>query len=137
MPRVTPPCPQCPAAYALAGPPATGPSVLCKVAEAEVQSQDVILHGSGIEALVIEAKRDPGVYYGFCAGTGIPMIHPSGKQRGHYTGCPHWQAEKERIFEARKGPAVLPAERHNPALEVGEEPLTRAEASELVTLVDE
>lgn len=64
---------------------------------------DQILHGESASPLVT-SLRDPSTFYGFCCGTGLPRavteVNPD-QYHGHYTFCPVWELEKQRIWDLR------------------------------------
>lgn len=62
---------------------------------------DQILHGVSASPLVTSAK-DPSTFFGFCVGRGLPRLGDSlDRPHGHYTFCPVWELEKQRIWERR------------------------------------
>jgi len=96
----SPPCPQCPAAYALSGPPVGGPSVICGVLQREDATDDSITAGQSSPHITL--AKDPSMYLGLCTGRELPTIDgeadESGRFRQHYTSCTIWQQEKERLW---------------------------------------
>jgi hypothetical protein len=53
--------------------------------------------------IYLNLKSDPATVTAFCHGTGIPVLHDEKREGGqpHYTYCPTWVAEKERIAAGR------------------------------------
>lgn len=98
-----PPAVICPAAYWLAGPPMSGPSVVCRIMEREDAQDDAILVGEGNPHITV--RDDPSIYFGFCTGSQDGSL--SGKPRAdgswpqHYTSCPIWQEMKEAVWADR------------------------------------
>lgn len=93
--------PVCPAARPLAGPPGPGPAVICGVALHDKGLADEILHGTYLPGLITSA-RDSRTYYGFCCGTGLPVMEEPEHGRAHYTACPIWRARREADWERRE-----------------------------------
>jgi hypothetical protein len=108
--------PKCPAAEALAGPPMSGPSVVCRVMAAEDARADSILEGMVGGRLITDLDQGT-ILRGFCCGPGLPRFTDTDKPRGHYTFCPVWEAaeaaerqRKEadgRAFAAPEKPKIL------------------------------
>lgn len=90
----------CPAADQLAGPPIGGPSVICGVLRREAVDDAITV---GRISPLITALHDASIFFGFCCGQqdGSIMGEPraDGSWPQHYTSCPIWQEEKERVWE--------------------------------------
>jgi hypothetical protein len=92
----------CPAATPLDGPEGTGPSILCGVIMNERKRSDQISDGNYV-GHHLEVGKDAVPVYGFCCGQGLPAVTGNEEHaHGHYTFCPKWRKEKERILEARR-----------------------------------
>lgn len=85
LPRV-PLSPTCPGAIPQAGPPLTGPSVICGPLARE-QKQDANSMQGSPDGVVFTHGKDPRTLHGYCCGT--------------YTECVVWQAEKKRLDDAK------------------------------------
>lgn len=97
--------PQCPAARYVAGAVPHREGVVCGVLRNEGRKADGITEGPGHEYLTVGG--DPSTVYGFCCGRAVPawteaQAKDDENARGHYTFCPIWQAEKERIWAERE-----------------------------------
>jgi hypothetical protein len=93
---------RCPAAELFAGPPTSGPSVLCRALVRDEARTDQILHGRNASPLAT-LQRDPTTVLGFCCGEGLPRATDDvSRPHGHYTFCPIWELEKKRIAEAKE-----------------------------------
>lgn len=77
----------CPGALPLAGPPVSGPSVICGPL-ANDQDADPVSQQGGSVWSVFTSLNDPGTFHGYCCG--------------RYTACSIWRAEKERIWAAQR-----------------------------------
>jgi hypothetical protein len=108
-------CSGCPAARHLDGPPGKGPAVVCGVVANDVARSDQIVEGGGDTGL-LTAARDGGILFAFCRGQGLPTlgIREDENPRGHYTYCPTWRAEKDRI--AAGADRTFPFVRPEPAI---------------------
>lgn len=104
-----PPCARCPAALPQAGPPDSGPSVVCQVMAAEQRITDQVRAGESVSP-VMAHRGDPMILYGFCCGTNLPVatteqlerLEAAGIGRAHFTACPVWRAAKERDWDRRR-----------------------------------
>jgi hypothetical protein len=109
--------PRCPAAEMLAGPPLSGPSVICRVMKLEDARADSILGAMAGGTPLITDREDPSTLRGFCCGHGLPKVTEGQPARAHYTFCPVWEAaervERERreaeepIFPVQEKPKIL------------------------------
>lgn len=109
-------CSHCPAAADLGLIPGDGDTVLCRVTARETERLDQMLFGSGYGQLVTE-RENPSTLHGFCKGDALPQTtqDPDVEPSAHYTYCPTWRAEKQRIWKGletieapRKRGSVLP-----------------------------
>ena len=90
----------CPAATAVDGTPGSGPAILCGAAALE--NDRPIEIGAG-PSPVLTLREDGPIVAAFCCGRGLPQIDPRSEDVApHYTACPTWLAEKERIWESKR-----------------------------------
>lgn len=75
----------------------------------ERERADQITHGTYSRGIFTAAK-DPMTVGGLCAGEGLPVVGEPPDGRNHYTYCPIWQKEKERIA-ARRDMVAPPRDR--------------------------
>lgn len=91
---------------------------------------DRILEGAPV-GVIIEAKSDPSVFFGFCCGQGHPTSDPE-KVDEHFSSCPifladlEWTEGMKRLFEPAKDPvsAFMDQTAATPGLDIGEEKVT-------------
>lgn len=134
----------CPAAARVDGSTPARCGVICRVIANDRQRESGVgmdpaqlaqarVGGDGDTFLTIE--KDPGSVQRLCCGTELPVLDDRGHYaRAHYSYCPVWQAEKQRIAEGReqlaggglepesvesydsghRGPVEMPAERRDP-----------------------
>ena len=76
----------CPAATLMDGPPDTGPSAVCGVMVND-RERDWLASDPRSPGVLVTSVRDPSTFAHFCTNG--------------YTGCPVWQAEKQRIWDER------------------------------------
>lgn len=93
----------------------------------DAERADPIMEGAPV-GIVITARDDPSVFFGFCCGTGMPTNDPD-KLVQHYSACPIYAADSEwergkRLFAASATPMDALLAVNGPGAEVAEEPIT-------------
>jgi hypothetical protein len=105
--------PRCPAALPIAGATRAMAGVVCRAMEQDIERDDGTdlamnagqygyLQHEAVAGVHMNLKSDPKTVVGLCHGDGLPVLTDDDHQaRDHYSYCPVWQAEKDRIREGR------------------------------------
>jgi hypothetical protein len=116
--------PLCPAAFPIAGASRAMAGVVCRAMQQDIEREDGTALGmnageygylrhEAIAGVHMNLKSDPGTVVGLCHGHGLPVVTDEDHQaRDHYSYCPVWQAEKERI--AAGGDELAPEQEPEP-----------------------
>ena len=107
--------PQCSAADVLAGPPAAGPSVICRVLSREQELSDRV--EEQVASPLLTTRDNARQVHGFCCGRGPAKVFEGQRARAHFSFCPIWEeaervraarkAEEERVFPKAERPKLL------------------------------
>lgn len=103
----------CPAARAVAGVGPDTSGIVCGVIALDRSkekgfgmnpAQLAVAREGGTGDTFLTLKSDPSTVERFCCGGALPVMDARGHYaRDSYTYCPVWQAEKQRLEDARNG----------------------------------
>lgn len=105
--------PPCPAAAPLAGTSQVTQGLVCRAMQQDIERDDGTALGmsagkygylqhEAFAGVHLNLKSDPTTVIKLCHGHGLPVLTDDDHQaRDHYTYCPVWQAEKERLWAGR------------------------------------
>lgn len=114
----------CPAALTIAGTDTSSCGVVCRAMEQDIARDDGTdlsmsagaygyLQHRATGGVYLTLKSDPSTVLNLCHGSGLPVLTDEDHQaRDHYSYCPVWQAEKERL--AAGGDRLAPEEQPEP-----------------------
>lgn len=127
--------PACPAAFPIAGPAGQGPSIVCRVMEAEQRGADSILEG--VEKGILNTLReDRAVVANFCCGDALPVTgegDPDVEERhAHYTNCVVWQELRKAQLARQRFDLTTERPRESAVPGVGPEDPTEREVDSIM-----
>src|SRR5438477_9807787 len=118
------PKPVCPHASLVDSDPAD-PKIKCGPMARDAERVDKLMEGAPV-GVVVSARDDPSVFFGFCCGTGSPTTDPD-RLVQHYSACPIFAADREwsegmRLFERSETPMDALLAVNGPGAQVAAEP---------------